>query len=172
MTRGESNGHHIIFPLQKPSFRYDAYGLYGYGASRSCWGNRIHSLGSSFKSNDDIQKTPPLRRSRDIQSLRHSRFRCSATAWLLVMRCVSFILTGLFLKGTPTETFEALLARLVTLKCVCLWKHEARHLKVLKKTQHFHTDWLSSVLYWSVCSLFVSDAGSACPIVNFWSLTM
>ena len=87
-----------------------------------------------------------------IQHFAQSPHRISAIGWLLFMRCVSFTFTGLFLRWTPEETFEALLAKLLSVcdSATCLTKCKARHSKIceiLKKTCHFEADRMPCVLF-------------------------
>ena len=65
--------------------------------------------------------------------------KTSAIGWLLFMRCVSLTFTGLFLRWTPVETFEALLAKLLSGcdSATCLTTCKAMHsniCEILKKT--------------------------------------
>ena len=94
-----------------------------------------------------------------------SPHRISYIGWLLFMRCMSFTFAGLFWRWTPVDTFEVLLAKLLSGcdSATCLTKCKARHSKIceiLKKTCHFETNWMPCVLYWGVCSHVVSDAES------------
>ena len=80
-----------------------------------------------------------------------SPHRIFTIGWLLFMRCVPFTLTGLFLRWTPVETFETLLAKLLSGcdSATCLTKCKARHSKIceiLKKTCHFEAAWIFSLV--------------------------
>ena len=65
--------------------------------------------------------------------------RISATGWLLFMRCVSLAFIGLFLRWTPAETVEAILAKILSGcdSATYLTKCKARYSKVWKRSATF-----------------------------------
>ena len=93
------------------------------------------------------------------------------------MRCVSFTFTGLFLRWTTAETFEARLAKHLSGcdSATCLAKCKARHTKVyemLTKTCQFQTDWILCVFTRAIAIVLSATLGPRAPVVNFWSLIM
>ena len=88
------------------------------------------------------------------------------------MRCVSFTFIRLLPTWTPTEIFDALLAKHFADydSIICPRKSKLRFMKVckiLKRTWYFQTDWTLCVLYCNGRSHVVNHAGSTCSYCQF-----